>query len=139
MPTNRAAWIKEKKGKPLVVDEAPYTSPGADEVTIKNGAVSINPVDWKIQDVGFFIEKFPNILGEDVAGEIVEVGDGVTDLKVGQRVFGYVVIASISYFVWLTNIKIVTVPPSWTARSPMPVSSSTPMFLVHSFAQSQTP
>ena len=90
MPTNKAAWLKEKKAKSLVVDEAPYTSPSAHEVKIKNGAVSINPVDWKIQDYGLIIEKFPNVFGEDVAGEIVEIGEGVSHLKVGQRVLGYV-------------------------------------------------
>jgi NADPH:quinone reductase-like Zn-dependent oxidoreductase len=40
------------------------------------------------QDTGAYIQKYPNILGEDVAGEVVEVGDGVTRLSEAQRVIG---------------------------------------------------
>ncbi len=89
MPTNSAAWITEAKGKPLVVKEAPYSSPGPDEVLIKNSAVAVNPVDWKIQDYNFLIQKYPNILGTDVAGEVVEVGSNVSGLNKGQRVIGH--------------------------------------------------
>jgi NADPH:quinone reductase-like Zn-dependent oxidoreductase len=46
--SNQAAWIKEPKGK-LQVDVAPEYEPKAGEVLIKNGALAINPVDWKIQ------------------------------------------------------------------------------------------
>jgi len=76
----------EKHGKPLKVDEAPMPSPEAHEVVIKNSAVAINPVDWKIQDYGLFVEKFPNVLGTDSAGEVVEVGSNVNNFKKGDRV-----------------------------------------------------
>jgi len=46
-------------------------------------------VDWKIQDYGLFIQKYPNILGTDVAGTIAAVGPGVTNFKQGQRVIGW--------------------------------------------------
>jgi len=36
------------------------------------------------------VQKYPNVLGTDVAGEIVEIGEGVTRLRKGQRVIGYV-------------------------------------------------
>jgi len=36
---------------------------------------------------GFFpINKFPKISSFDVSGEVVEVGEGVTDVKVGDKV-----------------------------------------------------
>lgn len=89
MAKNQAAWITEAKGKPLKVDEAPIPKPGPGEVVIKNAAVAINPVDWKIQEYGLFLTQFPNILGTDVAGTIEEVGEGVTSLKKGQRVIGH--------------------------------------------------
>ena len=53
---------------------------------VKVHAAALNPVDWKIQKYGIFIETFPAILGSDVAGEVVELGAGVSSFKVGDRV-----------------------------------------------------
>jgi NADPH:quinone reductase-like Zn-dependent oxidoreductase len=48
-------------------------------------------VDWKIQAFGKhfpFPKAYPAIPGADVAGEIYEVGEGVTEFKKGDRVIG---------------------------------------------------
>ena len=50
--SNKAAWLKSAKANPLVVDDAPYYKPRKDQVLIKNAALAINPVDWKVQDSG---------------------------------------------------------------------------------------
>lgn len=47
--SNQAAWIKESKGKPLRVEDAASGKPGSGQILIKNSAIAINPVDWKIQ------------------------------------------------------------------------------------------
>jgi len=86
--SNQAAWIPEAKGQ-LQVKEAPMPKAGKGEVVIKNHAVAVNPVDWKIQDYGLFLKRYPNILGVDVAGEIHEVGEGVTQFKPGDRVISH--------------------------------------------------
>ncbi|KAL7776318.1 hypothetical protein CFE70_006734 [Pyrenophora teres f. teres 0-1] len=85
--SNQAAWIPEAKGK-LQVKEAPMPKADKGEVVIKNHAVAVNPVDWKIQDYGLFLQKYPYICGTDVAGEVHEVGEGVTHVKPGDRVLG---------------------------------------------------
>ncbi|OAK97050.1 GroES-like protein [Phaeosphaeriaceae sp. SRC1lsM3a] len=87
--SNQAAWILEPKGNPLVVKEAPMPKAGKGEIVIKNHAVAVNPVDWKIQDYGIFLQKYPNICGTDVAGEVYDVGEGVTHVKKGDRVLGH--------------------------------------------------
>ena len=54
--------------------------------------MAINPVDWIIQDlgtVGFSWIKHPFVFGYDTAGEVVEIGPGVTRFKVGDRVVGH--------------------------------------------------
>lgn len=70
----------------LEVDSAPTAKAGNNEVVIKNAFVAINPVDWKIQGYAPPSQKYPDILGRDITGEIVEVGPDVTRLHVGQRV-----------------------------------------------------
>lgn len=89
-PKNVAAWQLKAKERPLVVSSAPYTSPPKNHVTIKVVDVAVNPIDWLLQDQDVFQSKYPAIFGSDAAGEIVEVGEGVDDFRVGQRVIAYV-------------------------------------------------
>lgn len=89
MSSNQAAWL-DGAGKKLRVAEAELPKPGADDIVIRNFAVAVNPVDWKIQDIGFYIQQWPIILGCDVAGEVAEVGSNVQRFKKGDRVTGYV-------------------------------------------------
>jgi NADPH:quinone reductase-like Zn-dependent oxidoreductase len=93
MPLNRAAWVVTQ-GNPLEVKEAPYTQPGPNEVVVKNAAVAINPVDWLLPNVVSMFTpqvKLPFVFGDDCAGTVVEVGQGVKTLKVGDRVLGLAV------------------------------------------------
>jgi len=91
MPTNTAAWLGAKRAK-LEVRPAPYTPPRENEIVVKNYAVAINPLDWMIQVAGIFRWiKYPFVLGSDIAGEVVEVGNAVTRFKVGDRVLGHAV------------------------------------------------
>lgn len=87
---NYAAWIPSQ-GAQLEVADAPFpTDIADDEVVIKNKAVAVNPVDWKIQSgPPIFNIKYPNILGSDVAGEVVGAGAAVKHLKKGDRVIGH--------------------------------------------------
>ncbi|EKG22422.1 aflH/ adhA/ short chain alcohol dehydrogenase [Macrophomina phaseolina MS6] len=86
MVQNEAAWIVAAKAKPLKVGSAPEPHANAGEVVIKNAAVAVSPVDWKIQEIDLFRQQYPSILGFDVAGTIESVGEGVTHLHKGQRV-----------------------------------------------------
>ncbi|KAI9810339.1 MAG: hypothetical protein M1827_006306 [Pycnora praestabilis] len=85
--SNQAAWIPEAKAK-LEVAVAPEATAGPGEVVIKTAAVAVNPLDAKIQATGAFIKQYPmpQVLGADTAGEIVQVGEGVTRFKEGDRV-----------------------------------------------------
>ena len=92
MPDNQAAWVVEDSSKPLYVASAPYTQPGENQLVIRARAVAINPVDWAKQIMGSGMLgyiKYPFVLGSDVAGEVVELGPGVTRFKVGDRVLGH--------------------------------------------------
>ena len=88
MPNNEAVWLVAKH-VPLRVKEAPYPEPGAGEIVVENHAVAVNPVDWMkpyVGDLAFSHIKYPFVLGSDLAGKVVAVGCGVTEVKVGDRV-----------------------------------------------------
>lgn len=57
-----------------------------DEVLVSNLAMGLNPVDWKSLAYRFGIERFPWVLGRDVCGIVESVGEGVQNVKVGDRV-----------------------------------------------------
>src|SRR5580693_9208635 len=69
----------------------PTTGPG--QVKVRVVATSVNPIDWKLREgmkrPGMPLE-LPAILGRDAAGEVVEVGSGVTRFRLGARVAGLV-------------------------------------------------
>lgn len=77
----------------LSYEDAPAPVAAAGEVLVKTIAVSINPIDWKLRS-GAMRElrplAFPATLGRDLSGEVVELGEGVTGLQIGERVFGLV-------------------------------------------------
>ncbi|HYK16627.1 MAG TPA: NADP-dependent oxidoreductase, partial [Bryobacteraceae bacterium] len=55
------------------------------------GAARVNPIDWKTRrgDLKAMVPvQFPAIPGRDFAGEVVEVGPGVSNFKPGQKVMG---------------------------------------------------
>ncbi|KAI8635187.1 zinc-binding oxidoreductase CipB [Xylariaceae sp. FL1651] len=87
--SNLAAFITHAKAYPFEIGSTPIWTPGADEVLVKNQVVAINPVDGNLQYMAFYPLKYPTILGQDVAGEVVAVGPGVTRFQVGDRIVGH--------------------------------------------------
>ncbi|KAI3997823.1 hypothetical protein MKX01_007710 [Papaver californicum] len=93
-PLSRAedAWAKSIEGHAtgkIIHVEVPIPSPKKDEVLLKMEVTSVNPFDWKMQTVRmrpFLPFKFPYIPGIDAAGEVIEVGEGVQNLKSGDKV-----------------------------------------------------
>jgi NADPH:quinone reductase-like Zn-dependent oxidoreductase len=84
--SNRAALLTEAKAHPFKIDDFPMPVAGPHQMIVKNHAVAFNPADAIIQLNGALVTKFPAILGEDLAGEVVSIGPEVTRFKVGDRV-----------------------------------------------------
>lgn len=57
------------------------------DILVEVKAVSVNPVDTKVRSPKDTIEKTPRILGWDVSGTIVAVGESVTAYQIGDDVF----------------------------------------------------
>jgi len=91
MPENTALWLNAKRA-PLTVGPAPYTPPRANEIVVRARAVAVNPMDRLQQTMGDIFTPwttYPFVVGSDVAGEVIEVGSGVTRFHIGDRVVGF--------------------------------------------------
>lgn len=84
----KAAVIRAFGGPEQIrLEEIPTPKPGAGEVLVKVLAIGTNRLDHYVR-LGQIAPAlpFPHILGSDAVGEIVELGAGVTDFQVGERV-----------------------------------------------------
>jgi NADPH:quinone reductase-like Zn-dependent oxidoreductase len=93
-PQNYAAWQSAPKAPSLEVKEAAYTHPAAHEILIRNHAVAVSPVEPALQTLGpdlFPWVTYPQIFGNDIAGEVVEVGPGIDAFKPGDRVVAHAI------------------------------------------------
>ncbi|WP_420120432.1 NADP-dependent oxidoreductase [Nakamurella sp.] len=75
----------------LRLEEVPEVHPGPGQVRVAVRASSVNPLDWKVR-AGFMAQGKPldgmGTVGFDAAGVVDEIGEGVTDVAVGDDVFG---------------------------------------------------
>ena len=97
VPETQMAIVQISFGGPEVLQyqSIPVREPGEGEVLIKVVAASINPIDWRFREgsgggmggspSGNASE--PNVPGSDLAGIVVKLGDGVSNVQVGDAVF----------------------------------------------------
>jgi NADPH:quinone reductase-like Zn-dependent oxidoreductase len=85
----KAVYI-EQFGGPEVVKYGDLPDPpaGAGQVVVDAFAASVNGADWKVRAGHYGKAEFPLVLGRDFSGVVSAVGQGVTDLRVGDEVFG---------------------------------------------------
>ncbi|HKU27068.1 MAG TPA: zinc-binding dehydrogenase [Candidatus Sulfotelmatobacter sp.] len=69
----------------LKYEDVADPQPRKDQVLVRVKACSLNHLDLWVRK-GLPGVKLPHILGSDVAGEVVETGEYVTDIRAGQRV-----------------------------------------------------
>ncbi|MFJ9174298.1 NADP-dependent oxidoreductase [Streptomyces sp. NPDC102360] len=73
----------------LIDAEEPHAGPGRIRIAVR--AAGVNPVDWRIREgqvLGAHPIELPSGVGQDAAGVVDEVGEGVEGVEVGDRVFG---------------------------------------------------
>ncbi|MEN2977305.1 quinone oxidoreductase [Tistrella bauzanensis] len=78
----------EKTGGPEVMAyvEVEVAAPGPGQIRIRHTAVGLNFIDVYFRTGLYALPALPAVLGMEGAGEVVAVGDGVDDLKPGDRV-----------------------------------------------------
>lgn len=85
MPRTAKAVLCRELNKPVVVETISLDGPKRNEVTVKVAACGVCHSDLSATN-GTIALPPPLILGHEAAGEVVEVGEGVTTLAVGDHV-----------------------------------------------------
>jgi alcohol dehydrogenase len=85
MPTHKAVLV-ESPGAPLALADVETTAPPRDHVRLAVAACGVCGTDQGLRAGGFPNMTWPITLGHEIAGAVAEVGDGVEDFAVGDRV-----------------------------------------------------
>src|SRR5690349_1922930 len=85
----KAAFI-ERFGGPEVLQYGDVPDPvaGPCEVVVVVGGASVDAEDWQVRMGEYKQASFPRILGPDFSGTVGGLGGGVSDLAVGDTMFG---------------------------------------------------
>lgn len=85
----KAALISAHGGPEVLhYGDAPDPVAGPGEVVVDIHAATVNAADYKVRLGEYGKKNFPYILGRDFSGVVSALGDGVSDLKLGDAVFG---------------------------------------------------
>ncbi|MFD8210827.1 NADP-dependent oxidoreductase [Streptomyces sp. NPDC059695] len=125
------AIVYEEFGGPEVLRheagvEKPEPGPG--EVRVRVAAVGVNPVDWKrrygwVEE--FYPTTFPAVPGLEFAGTVDALGEGVTDLAVGDEVLGWTKTGAYAEYAIAGTVAPKPAGLSWEAAAALPVAGET--------------
>ena len=115
----RAIQIAAYGGPEVVVlNHVPEPELAPGQVRVAVAATGVNPVDWKVRD-GYMKDylqiPFPITLGNEIAGTVTAVAEGVSGFAVGDQVYGS--IGPVGAFA-----DVVAVPATALARAPASLS-----------------
>ena len=90
LPGTMRAQVLTSYGAPLTLSRLPVPEPSAGQALVRVHASGVNPLDLKISAGAAAHAKtqLPAILGLDLAGVVEAIGEGVTQVAVGDEVFG---------------------------------------------------
>jgi propanol-preferring alcohol dehydrogenase len=87
IPKTMQAAVVEKFGEPLVIQELPVPSPGPGQALVEIFASGVCHTDLHAAEGDWPVKPtLPFTPGHEGAGRVVELGPGVTHLKLGDRV-----------------------------------------------------
>lgn len=86
------AYVVEYPGGPFTAIDLPRPAPAGGQVLVRVHASGVNPLDTKIRsgNAAHARQPLPAVLGLDMAGEVEEVGHGVSSFGPGDEVYGMV-------------------------------------------------
>lgn len=91
MNNTMTALLLNKFGdKHFTRQELSIPQPESGQVLVRIHASGVNPIDYKIRlgEAPYAMPELPAVIGTDMAGEVVAIGENVTRFKVGDEVYG---------------------------------------------------
>ncbi|MEU2119673.1 NADP-dependent oxidoreductase [Streptomyces sp. NPDC016459] len=125
------AIVYEEFGGPEVLRHATGVTvpePGPGEVRVRVAAVGLNPLDWKRRHgwvEEFYPTTFPAVPGLEFAGTVDKLGEGVTDLAVGDEVLGWTKTGAYAQYAIADLVVPKPAGLSWASAASLPVAAET--------------
>ncbi|MEZ5114662.1 MAG: NAD(P)-dependent alcohol dehydrogenase [Candidatus Nanopelagicales bacterium] len=114
------AIVRDRFGGPEVLRlaELPRPVPAQGQVLVRVHAASVNPADrfflagtpWVTRPMSGILRPRHRVLGRDVAGEVAELGPGVTTWQVGDAVYGEADFGSLAEYVLMPADRLAAAP-----------------------------
>jgi NADPH:quinone reductase len=83
---SRAVVVHQTGGPEVLrLEDRRLHHPGPGEVLVRNRAIGVNFVDT-YQRSGFYPLPLPFVAGNEAAGDVIEIGEGVRDFAIGDRI-----------------------------------------------------
>ena len=117
----------------LAIDDIPIPEPKAGEARVKIEAIGVNFIDI-YQRTGLYPLQTPFTAGSEGAGIVDAVGDGVNEVKKGDRVAYAMVLGSYAEYAIVPAAKLVPVPANIDSKSAAAImlQGMTAHYLTHS-------
>ncbi|MER7607106.1 NADP-dependent oxidoreductase [Nocardioides sp. NPDC127503] len=124
------AIIFDEFGGPDVLHEADVEvpQPGPGQVRVRVKAAGLNALDGKKRSgmlEAVFPTTFPAIPGGELAGVVDALGEGVSDVQVGDEVLGWADTGSYAEYALATAVALKPADLSWPDAAALPVASET--------------
>lgn len=127
--------IVQEPGGPeqMTVVDVPTPTPGPGQVLIAVHVSGVNFIDIYFR-TGLYKSERPIALGSEAAGVVEQVGSGVTDVAVGDRVAYQMVRGSYAEYALVPAIQVVKIPDAvdFTTAAAVILQGTTAHYLTHS-------
>ena len=118
----------------LKYEDAPVPAPGKGEALVKIAAAGVNFIDIYFRTGVFKSTQFPFTPGHEGAGAVSAVGEGVTEVKVGDRVAYAMAIGAYAEFAVVPAWRLVALPSNvdYKVGAAIMLQGMTAHYLTHS-------
>ncbi|MFZ1912826.1 MAG: alpha/beta fold hydrolase [Propionicimonas sp.] len=120
------AFVLEKYGAPIREVSMPEPAPGPRQVLVRMAASGVNHADERTRAGEFkavFQLALPQVMGGELSGEVVAVGEQVTEFTVGDEVYAYTGVVAMGTFAEAVAVDADALAPTPASIDPVAAAS----------------